>query len=162
MAIMEKETWERHSNPWSVWTRILTNPLAYVPVWNRSWRQAIPVALWFWLNPRLFPPPEDDSSCATRGVLGEQLWTASQREKLSPDFPMILNAMSALFAIPAVHAAYNRRLGRTLPLGGFALTFKMWFVDRMVARYEAHLRESARNQDEDRQTQKHEDREEDR
>lgn len=150
MTIMDKETWERHSNPWSVWTRILTNPLAYVPVWNHSWRQAIPVALWFWLNPRLFPPPEDDSSWATRGVLGEQLWTASQREKLSPDFPMALNAMSALFALPAVHAAYNRKLGRTLALGGFALTFKMWFVDRMVVLYEAHVREHAG--DEEQQT----------
>jgi hypothetical protein len=24
MAIMKKRTWERHSNPWSVWTRVLT------------------------------------------------------------------------------------------------------------------------------------------
>ena len=40
MAIMKERTWERHSNPWSVWTRLLTNPLVYLPVWNRSWRQA--------------------------------------------------------------------------------------------------------------------------
>lgn len=151
MAIMEKENCDRHSNPWSVWTRILNNPLVYVPIWNRSWRQAIPVALWFWPNPRLFPPPEDGSSWATRSVLGEQLWTVSQREKLSSDFQMVLNAMSALFALPAVYAVYNRKLGKMLALGGFALTFKMWFVDRIVIGYEEHVREQARNQGKDQQ-----------
>ena len=57
MAIMKEQTWKRHSNPWSVWTRVLTNPLVYVPVWNRSWRQVVSVGTWFLLNPRLFPPP---------------------------------------------------------------------------------------------------------
>jgi hypothetical protein len=32
MAIMKDKTWERHSNPWSVWTRVLTYPLVYLPV----------------------------------------------------------------------------------------------------------------------------------
>jgi hypothetical protein len=81
MAIMKEQTWKRHSNPWSVWTRVFTNPLVYVPVWNRSWRQAIPVAAWFLLNPRLFPP-KDDSSWATRSVLGEQIWTRKRRTDL--------------------------------------------------------------------------------
>lgn len=76
---MKEQTWERHSNPLSVWTRVFTNPLVCVPVWNRSWRQVIPVAAWFVLNPRLFPPPKDDSSWATRSVLGEQIWTRTTK-----------------------------------------------------------------------------------
>jgi hypothetical protein len=57
MSIMKEQTWERHSNPLSVWTRVFTNPLVYVPVWNRSWRQAIPVAAWFF-KPPLVPAPK--------------------------------------------------------------------------------------------------------
>ena len=105
MAIMKERTWERHSNPWSVWTRVLTNLLVYVPVWNRSWRQAIPIAAWFLLNPQLFPPPKDGSSWATRSVLGEQMWTS----KLRADLPMSINIFSALFFLVALYSAYARR-----------------------------------------------------
>jgi hypothetical protein len=105
LAIMKERTWERHSNPRSVWTRALTNPLVYIPVWNRSWRQAIPIAAWFLLNPRLFPPPKDVSSWATRSVLGEQLWT----RKLRADLPMSINIFSALFFLVALYSAYARR-----------------------------------------------------
>lgn len=55
MSIMTEQTWKRHSNPLSVWSRVLTNPLVYEPVWNRSLLQAVPVGLWFALNPRLIP-----------------------------------------------------------------------------------------------------------
>ena len=47
MAIMKDKTWERHSNPWSVRTRVLTYPLVYLPVWNRTWLQALSVGAWF-------------------------------------------------------------------------------------------------------------------
>jgi hypothetical protein len=72
-------TWKRHSNPWSVWTRILTYPLVYLPFWNRSWKQGALVAACFAANPVIFSAPEDDSSWATRSVLGEQLWTVKRR-----------------------------------------------------------------------------------
>jgi len=135
MAIMKERTWERHSNPWSVWTRVLTNPLVYLPVWNRSWRQAIPVGVWFLLNPRLFPPPKDVSSWATRSVLGEQLWT----RKLRADLPMSINIFSALFFLVALYSAYARRLRDLITFGGLALVFKLWFLARMVAYYDEYL-----------------------
>lgn len=90
--MLSEETWARHSNPWSGWTRLLSYPLVFVPVWNRSWSQAVPVVLWLWLNPRLFPPPKDRSSWMTRGVLGEQLWTRAR----PVDSPLLLNAPVAL------------------------------------------------------------------
>jgi len=135
MAIMKEQTWERHSNPWSVWTRVLTNPLVYVPVWNRSWRQAISVGAWFLLNPRLFPPPTDDSSWATRSVLGEQIWTRKRRA----DLPMSMNIISALFFLLALYSAYARRSWKLITFGGFALAFKLWFLERMVAYYSEYL-----------------------
>ena len=134
MAIMKERTWERHSNPWSVWTRVLTYPLVYLPVWNRSWLQAVSVGAWFFVNPRLFPPPEDDSSWATRSVLGEQLWTRRPRA----DLPMGQNVLSGLVFLVALHSAYTHRLGRLVSFGGLALAVKLWFLERMVAYYEEH------------------------
>ena len=135
MAIMKKQTWKRHSNPWSVWTRVLTNPLVYIPVWNRSWRQAVLVGAWFLLNPRLFPPPHNNSSWATRSVLGEQIWTSKPRA----DLPMALNMFSALLFLVALYSAYARQLRRLLSFGGLALVFKLWFLERMVTYYDEYL-----------------------
>ena len=132
---MKEQTWERHSNPWSVWTRVLTNPLVYLPAWNRSWRQAVSVGAWFLLNPRLFPPPQDNSSWATRSVLGEQIWT----RKLRADVPMSISILSGLFFLVALYSAYARRLGRLVSFGGLALVLKLWFLKRMVAYYDEYL-----------------------
>src|SRR5918993_2470612 len=134
MAITKEQTWERHSNPWSVWTRVLTNPLVYVPVWNHSWRQAIPIAAWFLLTPRLFPPPNDGSSWATRSVLGEQIWT----RKRYTDLPMAISTFSALFFLVALYSAYAQRLWRLVSFGSLALGFKLWFLERMVSYYDEY------------------------
>jgi hypothetical protein len=129
-----KVTWKRHSNPWSGWTRILTYPLVYVPFWNRSWKQGAAVATWFAANPLIFPAPKDDSSWATRSVLGEELWTAKRRR----DIPMALNTASAVFFAGAIVAAYKRRLWPMLVCAGPSLLLKMWFIDRMTFYYGEH------------------------
>ena len=69
----------------------------------------------------------------TRCVLGEQLWTAKRRR----DFPMALNAASAVFFAGALLAAYKRRFW---PLMFFEGTYllKLWFLDRMTLYYEKH------------------------
>ncbi len=132
---MKEQTWERHSNPWSVWTRVFTNPLVYVPLWNRSWRQGILVGAWFLLNPRLFPPPKDNSSWATRSVLGEQLWTRT----LHADLSMLITGLSGLFFLLALYSAYTRNVWKLMSFGGFALVFKLWFLGRMVIYYDEHF-----------------------
>ena len=134
MAIHTEKSWNRHSNPWSVWTRILTYPLVYLPLWNRSWKQGAAVAAWFAANPVIFPAPEDDSSWATRGVLGEELWTAERRR----DIPMALNAASAVFFAGAILSAYRRRLWPMMACASPSLVLKMWFIDRMKFYYEEH------------------------
>ena len=134
MAIHTETTWKRHSNPWSGWTRILTYPLVYVPFWNHSWKQGVLVGAWFTANPFVFPAPEDDSSWVTRSVLGEQLWTAKWRR----DFPMALNATSAVFFAGALLAAHRRRLWPMMFCGGSSYLLKMWFIDRMTFYYEEH------------------------
>lgn len=34
---MDEETWMRHANPWSVWTRTTALPLLILAVWSRVW-----------------------------------------------------------------------------------------------------------------------------
>jgi hypothetical protein len=133
VAIHTEQSWKRHSNPWSVWTRILSYPLAYVPVWNRCWKQGALVGAWLTANPVIFPAPEDDSSWATRCVLGEQLWTAKRR-----DFPMALNSASAVFYAGALLVAYKRRFWPLMFFGGTSYLLKLWFLDRMTYYYEEH------------------------
>ena len=137
MAVHSESAWKRHSNPWSVWTRILSYPLVYVPIWNRSWKQGAAVAAWFAANPVIFPAPEDDSSWATRSVLGEQLWTARRRR----DFPMALNTASATFFAGATLMAYRRRFSPMMFFAGTSDLLKLWFLDRMTLYYEQHREE---------------------
>ena len=113
---------------------MLTYPLVYIPIWNRSWRQAVSVGAWFLLNPRLFPPPNDGSSWATRSVLGEQIWT----RKRYTDLPMAISTFSALFFLVALYSAYAQRLWRLVSFGSLALGFKLWFLERMVSYYDEY------------------------
>ena len=87
MAILTEKSWKRHSNPWSVWTRILSYPLAYVPVWNRSWKQGAIVGAWFTANPVIYPHPRMTprgrraaslgSSCGPPSGGGTFLWRST-------------------------------------------------------------------------------------
>jgi hypothetical protein len=52
---------------------------------------------------------------------------------------MSISMLSALFFMLALHSAYTRRLRRLVSLGGLALTFKLWFLKRMVAYYDEQL-----------------------
>lgn len=75
---MDEATWERHANPWSVWTRFTAWPLLALAVWSRVWlrRWAIfPIAvavLWTWLNPRIFDRPRstDNPAIPEVAILG--------------------------------------------------------------------------------------------
>jgi hypothetical protein len=60
---LEGEAWQRHANPWSVYTRIPIPPLMVAAIWTRTrigrW-SLVPVGLvcaWTAINPRAFPPP---------------------------------------------------------------------------------------------------------
>jgi hypothetical protein len=138
MANVGKRIWKRHSNPLSVWTRILSYPLVYVPFWNRSWKQGAAVAAWFALNPVLFPEPESDESWATHGVLGEELWMAERPRDLST----MLTSASAAFFAGGLLAAYKRRFWPIMFFGGTAFLLKLWYIDRMTFYYEQHRDEA--------------------
>ena len=85
--IMKDETWYRHANPWSGWSRILSQPILYVPIWFlqdfianpvQNWYVIlgfILVAVWYAINPLIFPKPKNYDNWISKGVLGEKAWT---------------------------------------------------------------------------------------
>ena len=73
-----REVFRYHSNPWSAWTRLLSVPLVFVPIWTRSWREGAIVVVWLIVNPIMFREPNNDKAWATRAMLGEEMWIAER------------------------------------------------------------------------------------
>jgi hypothetical protein len=73
-----REVFKHHSNPWSAWTRLLSVPLVFVPIWTRSWREGAIVVVWLIVNPMMFREPKNDKAWATRAMLGEEMWIAKR------------------------------------------------------------------------------------
>ena len=73
---MSDETWEKHANPWSVWTRFTVLPALVVAVWSRvligpwAWGMTVLAVLWIWVNPRIFRKPVSTDNCASKAVIG--------------------------------------------------------------------------------------------
>lgn len=106
---MTDETWARHANPCSGWTRVVTYPL-YVPIWLHNGYLLVIVAVWFAVHPRIFPKPKSTENWMSKGVLGEQLWT----QRWHWDFPMMLGIVMVPCFISAVDTAYSRLFWATM------------------------------------------------
>lgn len=141
---MDDQTWQRHANPLSVYSRMSILPLMSLAIWSRYWlgwgalAPILMVLIWTWWNPRAFPPPAHGYSWASEGTFGERV---------------LLNARKV--PIPAHHSRWARGLALATAAGlpfwiyglwhfdpGFTLCGlsvliggKLWFVDRMVWLY---------------------------
>ena len=80
LMIMDEESWKRHSNPWSVYTRFSILPLMSLAFWSREWIGYYSLILiiisfvWIWLNPRLFKAPTQTNNWASMGTFGERIY----------------------------------------------------------------------------------------
>jgi len=93
------------------------------------------VALWFWLNPRIFPRPKNFNRWISKGVLGEKLWASRKRYK---DSNLLLSLLTTPFFFIALYTTYMKMFWATMFFAGFAFILKLWFIDRMVFYYEAN------------------------
>jgi hypothetical protein len=138
---MAARFWSRHSNPWSGWSRVSALPLLGGAVAAQSALAILLVVLWLAVNPLLFPPPRDDRAWMTRGVLGERLYCAG-RPRLRRDLPTLLT----LANLPAFGAflwfSWQRDAAAAVSTGLLVAVLKFWFLDRMVALYDADARSS--------------------
>ncbi|EPJ52165.1 MAG: hypothetical protein OFPI_15090 [Osedax symbiont Rs2] len=142
---MSDQVWERHANPWSVYSRYSCLPLICLAIWSRvwiGWWSLIPVALvclWLWLNPRVFGRPRSTNNWASRAVLGERLLLA-QPEKLIPQHHRrAIDTLKWMITFGFVCAVYGLIfLHIWLAVLGTIITVlaKSWFLDRMVWLYQ--------------------------
>jgi hypothetical protein len=146
------EGWQRHANPWSVYTRIPIPAMLALAIWSRKWigrRSVLPivaVCAWTAVNPRAFPPPRSTDRWASQSVLGERLWTASRkqgtptRRALAPIVLTGINTagMAVLVRGLIILDPWMTATGLAVHMAG-----KNWFLDRMVWHYEDATREQA-------------------
>jgi hypothetical protein len=138
---MDERVWERHANPLSVWTRFATFPFLMLSFWSAHWigwyclAPIVLLALWLWLNPRIFPPPASTQSWASRAVLGERVYLLRVMHPVPVEHTNVatlLGTGSALGMLAAV-AGLIAAEPFTFVAGGIAIiVFKLWFADRMV------------------------------
>ncbi|KYK33291.1 MAG: hypothetical protein AYK19_14185 [Theionarchaea archaeon DG-70-1] len=142
---LDEEAWMRHANPLSVWSRFTVLPIIILAFWSRiwlNWWAALPIAIsviWMYINPRLFPKPGTTKKWASKGVLGERVW--SNRDNIPvPDhhklLPNILNAVAGVGGIFVIWGVYKLELWPVLMGCSLVYLGKLWFIDRMVWLYE--------------------------
>jgi hypothetical protein len=141
---MSEEVWNRHSSPWSVYTRFTVLPLISVSFWSRDWIGVyciFPIVLsfiWVWLNPRVFNAPSKTDNWASMGTFGERIYL-NRKQVCIPKHHVstcrLLQFLSALGLPLFVYGIYALDFW-VLVLGNFwIMVFKAWFVDRMVWLY---------------------------
>lgn len=86
---MNENSWQRHANPLSVYSRIFSFPLFALAFWSFNiWgiTQAIVfttvISLWLWINPRLFGVPQSTNNWASKVTFGERIWIKYDRSKI--------------------------------------------------------------------------------
>jgi hypothetical protein len=131
LAELSDLVWRRHANPWSVWTRLLSVPLVFVPFWTRSRSQGAAVAAWMAINPVAFPEPRDRNEWAARAIRGERLWVAARRR----DASFAIQAVGSAALLVGCYTAYRRRPAPTAACALAVMVCNGWFLDRMARQW---------------------------
>jgi hypothetical protein len=144
---LQGDSWQRHANPLSVWTRFAVLPLLALAVWGRDWigwwsLAAVALVLVFMVvNPLLFGEPRSTRNWASEAVFGEHIWSDRDTVEIPVQFrssrvPAVTTALQlggvALLAYGLVE------LDLLTVLAGLVLaqTAKGWYLDRMVLLFE--------------------------
>lgn len=131
---MKDSTWQRHSNPWSGWTRMFGYWALLAAIYLHNWWFLGGVVVFLIFNPLLFPAPKSQESWMSKAVLGEQLYT--KKGLLKKDLPTLLNFLNLPCFIASIYFAYQQDMWLMVAAGLLSTTYKLWFLDRMVVYYE--------------------------
>ena len=142
---LEGGGWQRHTNPWSVYTRIPIPAMLALAVWSRAWIGwwcLAPIALvcfWAAINPQAFPPPASADRWASKAVLGETFWVRRNTVPIPRHHVRACQLLLALNVggVPLVVWGLVV-LDVWLVVAGLVIhmTGKNWFLDRMVWLYQ--------------------------
>jgi len=139
--LMNDETWQRHANPLSGYSRMLTLPMLVLLLWKRrslggwTWVGLLFLMIWNWWNPRAFPRPKQTNNWMSKAVLGERIWLQRGQLQVPPPLTkgierwILLSASGMPFLI---HGLWRFRPGSTGI--GMVLIYlgKLLFLNRMV------------------------------
>ncbi|MBL1433966.1 hypothetical protein COB87_000090 [Candidatus Wolfebacteria bacterium] len=142
---LNDETWMKHSNKWSVWSRFFILPLLAVAIWSHVWiglNSLILVVIllfWTWINSRFFGKPKTTKHWASKAVFGERVWLRKDELPI-PQHHLraitILNIITGSGLPFLAWGLYELHIWSVL-LGLILVIFgKLWFLDRMVWVYE--------------------------
>ncbi|GLS91742.1 hypothetical protein GCM10007916_28120 [Psychromonas marina] len=142
--LMDDEAWNRHANPWSVYSRFTTLPLISLAFWSREWIDIYSVLLialsflWVWVNPRLFSVPKSTNNWASMGTFGERIYLNRHNQEIPIHHLKTCRVLQSLSAIGLpffVYGLYALDIGILILGNLWIMIFKAWFVDRMVWLY---------------------------
>lgn len=142
---LDEEGWERHANPWSVWTRIATWPALMLVLWSFHWFGVwtlLPLGVtvgWLAVNPHAFPPPASTKSWASRAVLGERVYLLREQHPIPVEHvnaATLLSIGSAAGALLFGAGLFAREPAAYLAGGVAVFLCKLWFIDRMAWLYD--------------------------
>ncbi|OIQ17200.1 MAG: hypothetical protein BM556_13385 [Bacteriovorax sp. MedPE-SWde] len=142
---MTDEVWDKHSNPWSVWTRFASLPFLILAFWSAHHigiYSLIPILIlvaWLWINPRLFSRPNTQESWASKAVLGEKIWINDRDSRIINKHSTVVRFSTAISFIGflfLIRSVYAQDVTMCLLSTIILYTGKMWFLDRMVWVYE--------------------------
>jgi hypothetical protein len=138
---LDEEGWERHTNPWSVWTRVATWPVLMLVLWSFHWFgewSLLPLGVtigWLLLNPHAFPAPASTKSWASRGVLGERVYLMRELHPIPLEHVnavTVIGVGSGVGFLFLVAGLLTREPAAFLAGGVAVFLCKLWLVDRMV------------------------------
>ncbi len=142
---MTNDTWARHANPWSVYSRFTALPLLSFAIWSRTWwgwwalAAVAIVILWIWLNPRLFSAPKHTNTWAARGTFGERVYLNRKTIPIPAHYTRWgtgLTLASGIGLIPFIWGLLQFNLAWLLLGMALLVGAKTWFVDRMTFLYD--------------------------
>ena len=140
---LQGDTWMRHANPVSVWTRFAVLPLLAASIWSRDWIgwwSLIPIVLslvFMVVNPLLFPAPASTRNWASKCVFGERIWTDRNKLKVPVQFAStrVTNVTYLFQTVGIAVLAYGLVVLDLLTVvSGIVILqcAKAWYLDRMV------------------------------
>jgi len=146
---LDGDSWMRHANPVSVWTRFAVLPLLAVSVWSRDWIgwwSLIPVALslvFMVVNPLMFPAPSSTRNWASKGVFGERIYAERNTVDIPRQFRSRVPAVTTAFQLLGLGVLVYGLVelgwvGLVATVTGLVILqgAKAWYIDRMVLLFE--------------------------
>ena len=142
---MDEKARSRHTNPWSVLTRISAVPLLGLSIYSRVWLDwwslapILTTILWIWLNPRVFRKPKSTNNWASKVVLGE--WVRMNRKEVSIPkhhivWPNIITFFGIISMFLFVYGLIVLHVWFIIFGGILVMLTKLWYADRVVWLYE--------------------------